>query len=282
MIDSLDDALRQLLIQELPIQDDEIDIAFDQPSQEWSSRLARPTLNLFLYALHENKALRSTQPVWEQKADNSNGKSVTWQRRPMRLDLLYLVTAWAIEPGDEHRLLGRGLVALSRHAHLPAELTPERFKNSSKPIPLSVAQEENLKSPQPSDLWAALENKWRPAFSCLVTVEVDLYQPFSLPVVSSRQVTIGQSQEPGKQQLTPNAAARQLWTISGKLNTRQPVETIRLRLVETGLDVGLHPEGYFAVGNLRAGQYTLEIRVADQAPQRRSLTVPAEEYEFEV
>ncbi len=281
MIDSLDEALRQLLIQELPIQDDEIDIAFDQPSQDWSSRLARPTLNLFLYVLHENKVLRSTQPLWDQQIE-ANGKSATWQRRPMRLDLQYLVTAWATEPEDEHRLLGRSLMALSRYPHLPEELTPDWFKTKSKPIPLTVAQEEHLKSPQPSDLWSALENKWRPGFTCLVTVEVDMYQPFSLPLVHHREVAIGQAAKPDRRQLTAEPPAGHFWTIGGNLHTDRPLEEIGVRLVETGLDIPVLPDGRFVVGKLKAGDYTLEIRLKDSPPRRHKIVVPAADYEIVV
>ncbi len=49
MYNDLDEALRQLLIRELPIKNSDVDIKFDQPKREWSGRLNRPTLNLFLY-----------------------------------------------------------------------------------------------------------------------------------------------------------------------------------------------------------------------------------------
>ncbi|MCB0014294.1 MAG: DUF4255 domain-containing protein, partial [Anaerolineales bacterium] len=59
MFDELEEALRQLLIQEIPITDGEIEIAFDQPKREWSARLSRPTINLFLYDVRENVMLRN-------------------------------------------------------------------------------------------------------------------------------------------------------------------------------------------------------------------------------
>ena len=64
MIDDLDQVLRQLLIRELPIKNREVDVDFDQPTREWSGRLSRPTLNLFLYDLRENNKLRQTRPAW--------------------------------------------------------------------------------------------------------------------------------------------------------------------------------------------------------------------------
>jgi len=58
MIDDLDDALRDLLVRELPIRDNEVDVSFDQPRREWSARLSRPSLNLYLYDIRENLRLR--------------------------------------------------------------------------------------------------------------------------------------------------------------------------------------------------------------------------------
>jgi hypothetical protein len=61
MIDDLDEALRQLLIAELPIVSNEVDIAFEPPTRDWSARLSRPTLNLFMHDLRENNKLRTQQ-----------------------------------------------------------------------------------------------------------------------------------------------------------------------------------------------------------------------------
>ena len=63
MIDDLNEALRELLKRELPIKNGEVDISFDQPKREWSARLSRPTLNLFLHEMQENTKLRQ-QPGW--------------------------------------------------------------------------------------------------------------------------------------------------------------------------------------------------------------------------
>jgi hypothetical protein len=98
MIDDLDEVLRQLLIREIPIKNGEVDIAFDQPSREWSAKLSRPTLNLFLYDARENQKLRQTQPMWEVERQQNN--TAVRHRRPARLDLHYMITAWAADPED--------------------------------------------------------------------------------------------------------------------------------------------------------------------------------------
>ena len=74
MIDEIDEAIRQLLSKELPIRNSEIDIAFDMPKREWSARLSRPTLNLYLYDVRENVKMRQMTTAWES---SSNGGTAT-------------------------------------------------------------------------------------------------------------------------------------------------------------------------------------------------------------
>ena len=58
MITDLDKTLKQLLIKEMPIENNEVDIKFDLPKREWAAKLSRSTLNLYLYDIQENTELR--------------------------------------------------------------------------------------------------------------------------------------------------------------------------------------------------------------------------------
>ena len=125
MIDEIDEAIRQLLSRELPIRNSEIDIAFDMPKREWSARLSRPTLNLYLYDVRENVKMRQMTTAWES---SSNGGTATTRRAPVRMDLYYMITAWATQPDDEHRLLGRLMQMMFRFPTLPEELMPDTLR----------------------------------------------------------------------------------------------------------------------------------------------------------
>ena len=140
MIDELDEALRQLFIRELPIKNNEVDIAFDQPKREWSARLSRPTINLFLHDVRENVKLRQTQFQREPERGQSGQAIIPFNF--LRLDLHYIITVWATEPEDEHRLLSRTVLVLFRYQELPRDLVPETLQNQPWPIPLIVAQYE--------------------------------------------------------------------------------------------------------------------------------------------
>lgn len=278
MISDLDDVLRELLIRELPVKNGEVDLTFDQPRREWSARLSRPTLNLFLHDVRENTLLRHQE--WQVER-NGNG-SVTKRRSPVRVDLHYMITAWATEPEDEHRLLSRVLMALFRFPQLPDDLLPDSLKNQPVPIPLKVAEQEALRNA--ADLWGVLDNELRPAVACQITLALNPYAPVTGPLVRTRELRFGQAAElPERERLAEPAKAERLWAVGGALyGEALPKEGVRLFLVERGLSVPVDPDGRFTIGNLEAGDYTLEVQAEGRRPRRRKLTVPASDYDVKL
>jgi hypothetical protein len=277
MFQYLDEALRQLLIREIPVRNGEIDIKFDQPSREWSARLSRPTLNLFLHDMRENLKLRASQQ-WTT-VRNTDG-TATQRRPPPRVALHYMITAWANESDDEHHLLARTMMALYRQPHLPDDLLTEHLQDQPAPIPLEVAQEDTLKNP--SDVWSALDNEIRPAIPLVVTVALDPYAPEITPLVRSRLLRMGQSPEPEERVLATDREPDLFWTIGGAVRTEKSLDTVHLTLVESGLDVPLLDEGRFSIGRLRAGEYTLQVVIDGGKPARHPISVPSPDYEIEV
>ena len=278
MIEDLDEVLKKLLIRDIPIKNGEVDIKFDQPKREWSARLSRPTLNLFLYDVRENSRLRQAQPTW--LLERNDDGTATRRLKPVRVDLHYIITAWATEPEDEHRLLAGTLLALFRNPRLPEEMLPESLQNQPAPIAVMAAQEEDLQNP--ADVWSALDNELRPAVTCVVTMALDPYRPIVGPMVRTRELRFGQASLPQFERLDEEAESNVYWTIGGTLHTDRPLENVRLTLVERGLDVSLQPEGRFTIGRLSAGEYTLEILVDGGRPLRYKITVPSPDYDIEV
>jgi len=280
MINDLDEALRQLLIREIPIRNGEVDITFDQPKREWSARINRPTINLFLHDLRENSRLRQTQNAWQtmRQADNT----VVQVRRPVRVDLHYLVTAWANEPEDEHRLLTRTLMALFRQPTIPDELLSEILHDQPVPIPMMVALEEELRTP--ADIWGALDNEIRPIVTLIVTLAMNPYLPVTGPLVRSRELHFGQlDQAAWRDQLLETVPPDTYWSVGGTLHTDRPPEDITVTLVEQDKKVALTSEKRFVLSRLRAGDYTLSIAVKGlQKSREHTITVPAADYDIEL
>ncbi len=61
MIADLDATIRQILVEELPIRNGEIDVKFDQPTREWSARRGKPTVEVVRYDMRENNKVRQHQ-----------------------------------------------------------------------------------------------------------------------------------------------------------------------------------------------------------------------------
>lgn len=277
MINAVDEVLKQLLIREIPIQNGEVDIEFDQPTREWGGRLNRPTLNLFLYDMRENATLR--KPEWQI---NRNGDgSVSKERSPERVDLSYMITAWAKEAEDEHRLLARTTMALYRHPHLPERLLPEVLQAQPVPIPLRVARHDKLTNP--AEVWSALDNEIRPSISCEITLALNPYETFTGPAVLTRELRFGQADDiPWDQSLREDAGSEEFWMVGGEIKTDQPVDALELTLVERGLSIPLTDQRQFIVGNLEEGEYTLEVKAEGEAAGTHKIQVPAESYDVEL
>ncbi len=274
MFNDIEEVLRKLLIRELPVKNGEVNIEFNQPKREWSSRLNRPTLNLFLYDLRENNVLR--QPEWQ--VERKNGTAVK-KRTPFRLDLNYVITAWAQEPEDEHNLLYRALLALLRHPELPDDLLPEALKDQPVPVPLRVAEHDAFRNA--ADTWGVLDNELRPCIACSLTVALNPYAEISGPLVHSRALRFGQAAGLPKEQRMA-AAGDEFWMVGGKVLSAKPVQDLKVLLVERGLIVQAGPEGQFVFGNLKTGEYNLEVTGEGIKPSRRKIKVPSEEYDVEV
>jgi len=268
MIDDLDESLRKLLIRELPIKNGEVNIEFDQPKREWSARLSRPTLNLFLHDIRENNTLR--QQEWQIER-NGNG-TATKRRTPVRVDLHYMITAWAAEPEDEHRLLARTLMALFRHSTLPDDILAESLKGQPTPIPIRVAQIEDLT--KPTDIWGVLDNELRPAIACLITLSLNPYQAVTGPLVRTRDLRFHPKEGDGEQD--------RFWMVGGKVSSDGPLVNPQLTLVERGMSVPVEPGGEFIIGNLAAGDYTLAIVAEGRKQTRRRITVPSANYDIDL
>jgi hypothetical protein len=282
MIDDLDELLRKILIREMPVKNGEVDIVFDLPKREWSSRLNRPTLNLFLYDIRENATLR--QPEWEIQKGENGGYSK--RRSPARENLSYMATAWGADPEDEHRLLSRTAMALYRTPTLPGpnvskDMLPESLLDQPMPIPVRVAQHDHLTNP--AEVWSALDNEMRPSVSCVITLALNPYQTFTGPLVRTRDLRFGHAVDlPFEERLDEAAGGDRFWMVGGSLQGGEGLDSPRLTLVEQGRRIPLEDGDRFVVGNLQEGEYTLELAAEGRKPSQHKISVPSDDYDIEL
>ena len=167
MFNEVDEALRALVRAEA-VSSSEIDVVFDAPTKEWSSRRNAPTVNLYLYDIREDLRRRERGLV-----NQYDGRTVVGRRQPPRhFKVTYLITAWTQRPEDEHRLLSALLYCFLRNESLPQELLRGPLAETGLPVEVSVA----LPPPEDrsfADVWSALGGELKPSLDVIVTAPVD-------------------------------------------------------------------------------------------------------------
>jgi len=269
MIDAVNESLRTLMVQEIPIRDSEIEIAFNQPKREWSGRLSRPTLNFYLFDIRQNVRFKNASPGFEV-TQRGNGKAEQ-QRAAPRVDLNYMITAWANAPEDEHRLLARVFMALYRSTMIPDALLPEVLQNQPYSIPIQLGALNELT--RPTEIWGVLDNELRPAITCTLTLALDPFAPLIGPIVQTREIRLSQRNVPG-------GTEPSRFSVGGYLRDMPTLAGVRLTLLERALPIVLEEDGSWSVGRLRIGQYTLQVSIPGTAPRQFPLEVPSPSYDI--
>ncbi|MCU0512535.1 MAG: DUF4255 domain-containing protein [Anaerolineae bacterium] len=183
MIHDLDKTLEKMIYQRGNINRTDIDITFDTPDREWSGRLSRPTLNCWAYDLRENMKLRSME---RQVVRNGDTAAVLFPS--IRMDVSYLVTAWARKMEDEHQLIWRALSALKRTPRIAPAEAEGMLRYQKRDLPLLVATPSDHPVNLP-DLWGVLDNVMRLGFTLVVTVELDTaLADYEAPVTKGMQI----------------------------------------------------------------------------------------------
>lgn len=272
MFADLDETIRQLLIQGVPLDPTEIEISFDTPDREWSGRLTRPAVNCFLYDVRENVKLRVSS--WEVRRDQNQATRV---KNATRIDATYQISAWARAPEDEHRLLWRVLIALARYATLPDDLVRGALKNQPFPIATSVAQPDQMPANY-ADLWQALDNRIRPVLTYVVTLALqpDLVEVTPL-VLKAPTIKLNN--------VDPRAVEDAL-RVRGRVRDRQdPTKSVKDAVVlirETGDWTSTDEEGRFTFERAPRGAITLVVRANGKAEVHKTTVVPAPNYDLEI
>lgn len=183
MIQDVDDTLKELLVQKVPIDTTLIDIKFDMPNKDWSATVTKPTINLFLYDVRENQDLRSNQ-----RTITRNGNTGTETRAPVRIDLRYMITAWTTDIADEHQLLGRVLSALLQFPLLPPEVLKGSMQTQPLPIQAWIAQPDRL--PNPWEFWGHMDHGMKAGLNFVLTTAFQPIAPVDVELVTQTVLNV--------------------------------------------------------------------------------------------
>ena len=186
MIDNVSESLRNLFLREA-LQGTDVEVKFDAPTKEWSTRRNAPTLDVFLYDIREDVGRRAVG-----RADRRDGERVIGRVEPPRwFKLSYLITAWTQRAEDEHRLLSLALGCLIRRDALPGDVLVGNLAGSDVKIPytcvLPSQQDRAL-----SDTWSALGGELKPSLDLVVISPFDLGREVDTgpPVLEPPRITV--------------------------------------------------------------------------------------------
>jgi hypothetical protein len=284
MIADLDESIKQLLVTDMPIKNGEIDVKFDQPKREWSAKLTKPTVNFFLYDLRENVELRQTQ---FQRTINGNPRDniATLKKTPHRIDCYYMLTSWAAEAEDEHRLMTRSLMSLFRHPVLPEHILVGTMQNPKFPIQTRLARHDKLTNP--AEVWSALDNEMRPSICYSLTLALDPWSEVTGPIVRTLTLRAGQTSTlPVYQELDEGAIDFDYTYIGGTVRNAAkdyaPETGLNVAIKGTGRFDTTDESGQFTLGGMPPGEYTLVVWPAKGKPKEKKITIPADDGDYDV
>jgi hypothetical protein len=183
VIQDVDDTLRELLVQKVPVDSTAIDIKFEMPNKDWSATVTKPTINLFLYDVRENRELRSSERTLSR-----TGNTGTETRAPARVDLSYLISVWTTDVSDEHQLLGSILGTLLEFPLLPPEVLKGSMQTQPLPLQAWIAQPERL--PNPWEFWGHMDHGMKAALNFVLTTAVATVPPASVQLATQTVVNI--------------------------------------------------------------------------------------------
>lgn len=166
MIHLVDQALEAFLRERVPLPPSSIDISFAAPDRTWGAGITRPTVNVFLWDIS-----RSLENAASGTEETEIDGQVMRRRPPLAVDLRYVITTWATEERDEHRLLGSVVRTVLGFPIMPPDHLPEGLADA-QPITIELAGGDERRA---SEFWSALGGQLKPGLNLQIGLPVDVF-----------------------------------------------------------------------------------------------------------
>lgn len=163
MLQLVDETLEAFLRAEVPLPERDVDIAFEAPDSEWGARITRPTVNLYLWDLRRDVEF----DAFGLERRTGRDQNEVWSPALPRMNLRFLVTAWASDIRDEHALLGAVLRALLLAPTVDEAYLTGELVDTQAPMTLVAARPDRKDS---ADIWSALGGQLKPGLDLLVAI----------------------------------------------------------------------------------------------------------------
>lgn len=268
MLLELHNSIRRLLYERGRINPREVDIRFEAPIRERVEKLTRPTINIFLFDVQENRDRRQSdfQPT------RTNGH---FERRLLlrRFDLRYMVSILTTSSEDEYLLLWRVLATLVQHPQFPEELLSEELRQLETALATQVSQDDV--GERLSSLWSGLGVSPHPALFYVVTVPLDISQAIEAPLVLTRTTRYSRLHGKG---MTPDIRTQIGGIVRG--GTGEPLANVKVALEgSAAIESATNAEGRFVLRGVPAGTVKLRVTQADGTQKVVTVDVPGSQSE---
>jgi Pvc16 N-terminal domain/Carboxypeptidase regulatory-like domain len=241
-------------------------VSFDAPTAAWAAALTAPTLDLYLYDVKESREERRVE--WDEA--RVDGRTVELPP-PVRLDVSYVITAWADTSEEEHGLLSAALAVAYAHPALPDDVRTGVLAEDD-----AYDHELRVRAAQPPGeghgpaFWAALGAGHKASVDFGVGVWCRPGRAREqAPPVRTQTVRMGVRGRPA-------AGVEELHRISGTVRggDGEPAAGAWVVLPESGGLAVTDAEGRFTLAALRAGRHALKVRGTTGAEADAAADVP--------
>ncbi|MGD8585394.1 MAG: Pvc16 family protein, partial [Chloroflexota bacterium] len=218
---------------------------------------------------------------------NGNGQDhlARMKKSPHRIDCFYMLTTWAAEPEDEHRLLTRVLMTLFRHPVLPEHILVGTMQHPLVPIQTHVARHDKLTNP--AEVWSAMDNEMRPSICYSATLALDPWTVIEGPIVQTLTLRSGRaSRLPVYEEFDEDGFSTELTYIGGTIRSKndggQPLSGLQVAIKGRGWFDQTDEDGRFTLGGMPAGDYTLVVWPDKGKPKEKKISVPAKAGDYDL
>lgn len=276
MLHEVDQSIKNLLFTELRKATNGLVHAEDQivvGPPDAAASVDHPQIHLFLHDVHENVTLRDQSfEIRRGASEWEVGKS----RKATRLNLSYLLTTHAKDPGTEHRLLGESIGVLLRHGFVPEEHLVGSLKPfQEEAVVLSVAQRDHWAHADGPKVWQATGLPLRPFVGIVAAAMFDPFETRTVRLVREALLAIGQG-------TGPNGPDRQMDIRSIRMSAGgavsgpngEPLTDVKVAVEGHADQTTSDAQGVFFFQNLPPGKHRLTFSKRGYQEAQTEVTAP--------
>jgi hypothetical protein len=162
VLELIDEGLEGFFRATVPLSATDVDVSFEAPDKEWSAKLTRPTVSLFLWDIRRSVNSRSGMRTVEV-----DGVVVHQPAHPI-VELRYLISAWTSDHSDERGLLAGVMRSLLTYGSIPRDFLPAAYEHLEVPtLVMARVGEDHM------DVFKALQGQLKPGINMVLTTQFD-------------------------------------------------------------------------------------------------------------